>query len=247
MGDDLVVKQSVGLFVNKGKKTGSVKVVSREEDILVFSVGGLVGQAESVMLRYKFERGTVKYRVKPEFNDGKYSFINWETVEDLSKAKSIDIIISDSQLKESIVHSLRQGDGKKTAYNKTPTGLKFQRFDIADEQETMKGGTVGIAFTALSGFAFFIFFTYLFTVGGNLSNFGSVSSLIFIVLTGVSAAFLVLFWLDFMNLIKAAKILVVAGPIGYAILWYALNGIQFKVLDDKAVVEEPEKKKTKKN
>lgn len=43
MGDDLVVKQSVGLFVNKGKKTGSVKVVSREEDILVFSVGGLVG------------------------------------------------------------------------------------------------------------------------------------------------------------------------------------------------------------
>lgn len=48
------------------------------------------------MLRYKFERGTVKYRVKPEFNDGKYSFINWETVEDLSKAKSIDIIISDS-------------------------------------------------------------------------------------------------------------------------------------------------------
>lgn len=89
----------------------------------------------------------------------------------------------------------------------------------------MKGGTVGIAFTALSGFAFFIFFTYLFTVGGNLSNFGSVSSLIFIVLTGVSAAFLVLFWLDFMNLIKAAKILVVAGPIGYAILWYALNGI----------------------
>lgn len=191
-----------------------------------------------IEIAHKDRSDVVFYKGSPTYHDGVYSFNNvkLDSATEIKGEYTVNVVVVDSVLDSEHRHKIGSLTSKKGAeYPKSQKKNSFKTpKDITHtfrKKDTDSNDPITPLVFSCAAVAILLIFLFLITsVGGNLYQFGSFWSLIFLVSLFLILGYFMLFW-AVINIVQGAVIGIIAIPMLGYVIKRALKGVDMSVLE----------------